>query len=75
MSKWFAVIALGASMAVVSGCNCNKEGDSTDPKKMSLTSGSACKTECSKDAAPKKLSASAGTDCKSQCPAGAAKTK
>ena len=74
MSKWIAVAALGAMLAVV-GCDKNKD-ESADPKKMSLDSkSSASCTECTgakKEAEPKKLSAAAAA---TQCPAGAAKTK
>jgi hypothetical protein len=80
MSKWMAVAALGAMLAVV-GCDKNKD-DSSDPMKMSSSSKSSSSSsscaECSgakKNAAePKKLSAgSASADCQTQCPAGAAK--
>ena len=78
MSKWMAVAALGAMLAVV-GCDKNKD-DSADPMKMSSNSKSSSCAECSgaKKAAgePKKLSAgSASADCQTQCPAGAAKSK
>jgi hypothetical protein len=76
MSKWMAVAALGAMMAMV-GCDNNKD-DASDPMKMSQNGKSHC-TECAakKDAEPKKLSAAAApaakSDCQTQCPAGAAK--
>ena len=77
MSKWMAVAALGAMMAVV-GCDNNKD-DASDPMKMSAGAKSSC-TECpsgKKEAEPKKLSAApaAKADCQTQCPAGAAKSK
>ena len=79
MSKWMAMAALGAMMAVV-GCDNNKD-DASDPMKMSAgaKSSSSC-TECTsakKEAEPKKLSAApaAKADCQTQCPAGAAKAK
>jgi hypothetical protein len=71
MSKWLAVAALGAMIAVV-GCDKNKEhGD--DPMKMSANSSSSCQScEGKKAAEPKKLSAAAASpDCQTKCPAGA----
>ena len=78
MSKWMAVAALGAMMAVV-GCDKNKD-DSGDPMQMSTSAKSSSCTECTaakKEAEPKKLSAApaAKADCQTQCPAGAAKAK
>jgi hypothetical protein len=78
MSKWMAVAALGAMMAVV-GCDNNKD-DASDPMKMSASPKSSSCTECSsakKEAEPKKLSAApaAKADCQTQCPADAAKAK
>ena len=78
MSKWMAVAALGAMMAVV-GCDKNKD-DSGDPMKMSASAKSSSCTECTsakKEAEPKKLSAApaAKADCQTQCPADAAKAK
>ena len=75
MNKWLAVMALGAAMAVV-GCKSDGEADSSDPKKMSLNTKSACNAECHGDEAaasaePKKLSAGASSECQTQCPAGA----
>ena len=76
MSKWIAVAAMGAMLAVV-GCDNNKD-DGTEPQKMSLSSTSGHCAECDaaakKQAEPKKLSADAkSADCQTQCPAGTAK--
>jgi len=77
MSKWMAVAALGAMLAVV-GCDKNKD-DSGDPMKMSAGAKSSSCSECTsakKEAEPKKLSAAAAkADCQTQCPADAAKAK
>jgi hypothetical protein len=74
MSKWLAVMALGAAMAAV-GCDNNKS-DSGEPMKMS--GGAAKCGDCdkaAKAAEPKKLSAGAKSDCQTKCPSEAAKAK
>ena len=79
MSKWMAVAALGAMLAVV-GCDNNKD-DASDPMKMSAGAKAADCSACpsgKKEAEPKKLSSAAPAakaDCQTQCPADAAKAK
>ncbi len=72
MSKWLAVMALGAAMAAA-GCENNKD-DGSDPMKMSSGTSSCCNSK--KAAEPKKLSTDAAkADCQTKCPAGADKAK
>ena len=75
MSKWIAVMALGAAMAAA-GCDKNKH----DGEPMKMSGGAAKCGDCDKAAKaaaePKKLSAGAATtDSQKKCPSDAAKAK